>query len=131
MTAEELQQFLDKAFERNGLEILSADADGGRLRMQVKPGHLRPGGTISGPAMMGLADAAMYIALLARIGMKALAVTTNFNINFLRKPAAQAIEAEARLLKLGKRLAVGEITIYAQGEADPVAHATCTYSIPD
>lgn len=129
MTAEELQKFLDKAFEHNNLSILYANESGARLRMEIGKKHLRPGGTISGPAMMGLADAAMYIALLARIGLVALAVTTNFNINFLRKPTGN-LEAEAKLLKLGKRLAVGEISIFSEGHDEAVAHATCTYSIP-
>jgi uncharacterized protein (TIGR00369 family) len=131
MTAAELQSFLDKAFEANHLTILSADKVGARVHMKIGKPHLRPGNTISGPAMMGLADAAMYIALLSRIGMIALAVTTNFNINFLRRPKAENIIAEAKILKLGKRLAVGEITIFTEGEDDPVAHATCTYSIPE
>ena len=92
---------------------------------------LRPGGTVSGPAMMALADLAMYVLLLAHIGPVALALTTSFNINFLRKPAAGEIRAEARLLKLGRRLAVGEIHLHSAGIAEPVAHATATYSIPD
>lgn len=129
MKTTELQEFLDKAFTGHHLTVLHADESGARLRLSVNESHLRPGGTVSGPAMMGLADAAMYLALLARIGLVALAVTTNFNINFLRKPTGN-LEAEARLLKLGKRLAVGEITIYSEGHDEAVAHATCTYSIP-
>jgi hypothetical protein len=84
-----------------------------------------------GAAMMGLADATMYIAILGSIGWKPLAVTTSFHINFLKKPAARALDAECRLLKLGKRLAVGEIWVHSEGEGDPVAHASATYSIPD
>jgi uncharacterized protein (TIGR00369 family) len=80
---------------------------------------------------MMLADTAMYIALLAMIGPVALAVTTNLNINFLRKPAQRDVIAQARLLKLGKRLAVGEVTMCSEGESEPVAHATVTYSIPE
>lgn len=129
MTTAQLQEFLNQAFTDHNLTVLHADESGARLRLQVNESHLRPGGTISGPAMMGLADAAMYMALLTRIGLVALAVTTNFNINFLRKPTGN-LEAEARLLKLGKRLAVGEISIYSEGHDDVVAHATCTYSIP-
>ena len=89
-----------------------------------------PGGTISGPTMMGLTDFAMYVAILASIGPVPLAVTTNLNINFLRKPAPRDLIAEARLIKLGKRLAVGEVEIYCDGEDEMVAHATATYSIP-
>lgn len=79
---------------------------------------------------MTLADTAMYIAVLAMIGPVALAVTTNLNINFLRKPSQADVIAQARLLKLGKRLAVGDVTMYSDGDAEPVAHATVTYSIP-
>lgn len=79
---------------------------------------------------MSLADAAMYMALLGMIGPVALAVTTNLNINFLRKPARVDIVAQCRILKLGKRLAMGEVTMYSEGDLEPVAHATVTYSIP-
>jgi uncharacterized protein (TIGR00369 family) len=91
---------------------------------------LRPGGTISGPTMMALADFAMYVAVFSAIGPQTLAVTTNLNINFLRKPAQADLLADARLMKIGKRLAVGEVTIYSDGENEPVAHVTSTYSIP-
>ena len=93
--------------------------------------HLRPGGTVSGPALMTLADLAMYVLVLAHIGRQSLAVTTNLNINFLRKPEPGRLLAKARLLKLGRALAVGDVVISA--EAAPgvaVAHATLTYSIP-
>jgi uncharacterized protein (TIGR00369 family) len=91
---------------------------------------LRPGGTISGPTMMGLTDFAMYVAILASIGPVPLAVTTNLNINFLRKPTQKDLIADTKLIKLGKRLAVGEVQIYSEGEDEMVAHATATYSIP-
>ncbi len=100
-----------------------------RMRLIAGERHLRPGGTISGPAMFGLADVALYAAILASVGPFALAVTTNLNINFLRKPAPVDLIGEARLLKLGKRLAVGEVSIYDAGD-NLVAHATGTYSIP-
>ncbi len=91
---------------------------------------LRPGGTISGPAMMALADLTMYATLLSAIGTVKLAVTTSFNINFLRRPFPGALVADGKVIKLGKRLAVMEVTIHSEGHADPVAHATGTYSIP-
>ena len=91
---------------------------------------LRPGGTISGPTMMELADFAMYVAVFSAIGPQPLAVTTNLNINFLRKPARADLLADAQLMKVGKRLAVGEVTIYSDGADEPVAHVTATYSIP-
>jgi uncharacterized protein (TIGR00369 family) len=101
-----------------------------RCRMPFSDMHLRPGGTVSGPSLMRLADATVYVAILANIGPVPLTVTTSLNINFLHKPAARDVIAECRLLKLGKRLAVGEVTLTSLGEATPVAHATATYSIP-
>ena len=103
---------------------------GCRLRHPYTDKALRPGGTLSGTTMMSLADFTMYVAVLASIGWAPLAVTTNLTINFLRKPAARDLLAEARLLKLGKRLAVGEVAIRSDGEDDLVAHVTSTYSIP-
>ncbi len=102
-----------------------------RLRMGYGDHLLRPGGTISGPAMFALADVAMYAAVLASIGRVALAVTTNLTINFLRKPGPRDMIGEARILKLGKRLAVGEIALHSDGEAELAAHATATYSLPE
>src|SRR6204780_4244321 len=100
------------------------------LRRHFNPKSLRPGGTVSGPIIMALADVAMYVAVLSAIGWVPLAVTTNLNINFLRKPAPRDLLAEARLIKLGKRLAVGEVDIRSEGEEELVAHVTSTYSIP-
>jgi uncharacterized protein (TIGR00369 family) len=100
------------------------------LRRNFHPKSLRSGGTVSGPIIMALADVAMYVALLSAIGWVPLAVTTNLNINFLRKPAPRDLLAEARLIKLGKRLAVGEVGIRSDGSDDLVAHVTSTYSIP-
>jgi uncharacterized protein (TIGR00369 family) len=93
---------------------------------------LRPGGTVSGPTLMALADCAMYVVLLSAIGPVGLAVTTNLNINFLRKGApGHDILAAARILKLGKRLAVGEVNLLSGISSDPIAHVTSTYSIPN
>jgi len=103
---------------------------GCRVRRHFHPRSLRPGGTVSGPIMMALADFTMYLAVLSAIGWVPLTVTTNFSINFLRKPAPRDVLAEARLFKLGKRLAVGEIALYSDGDDEMVAHATSTYSIP-
>ena len=91
---------------------------------------LRPGGTISGPVMMGLADFAMYVAVLTRVGIVELALTTNLNINFLHRPQPGDLLAKARLIKLGKRLAMGEVEVYVDGHEDMVAHVTATYSLP-
>ena len=135
MTVAELERFLAAEFPQSfhpesGLGIEAVWHGGGRVRQDYQPRFIRPGGTISGPTMMALADFAMYVGLLASIGPVPLAVTTSLNINFLRKPAAHGLLAECRLLKLGKRLAVGEVTIFSQGADEPVAHATSTYSIP-
>lgn len=100
------------------------------VRLDATVEHLRPGGTVSGPAMMALADVAVYVALLGQIGLVPLAVTTNLSINFLRKPAPGPVFADARLIKLGRRLAVGEVGLRAADESDLVAHCVATYSIP-
>ncbi|MEZ5912101.1 MAG: PaaI family thioesterase [Paracoccaceae bacterium] len=101
------------------------------VRLKVADRHLRPGGTVSGPSIFALADVAIYLAILARIGPVALAVTTNCSIDFMRKPAAGTdLVAEARLLKLGRVLAVGDVLIRSAGMAEPVARASLTYSIP-
>ncbi len=135
LTAQELERRLSIEFPEgfnpeSGLSITEVWHGGCRVRLGFSPSTLRPGGTISGSTMMMLADVAMYVAVLASIGWEPLAVTTNLNINFLRKPAARAMEAECRLIKLGKRLAVGDIALRSEGEADLVAHATSTYAIP-
>ena len=100
------------------------------VRMPFDQSTLRPGGTISGPAMMGLCDFAMYAALMGAIGQVELAVTTNLNINFLQRPTQTDVIADCRILKLGKRLAVLEVTLVSEGDDEPIAHATGTYSIP-
>ena len=101
-----------------------------RTRSVYDKKQLRPGGTLSGPTMMALADTAVYALVLSAIGKTPLAVTTNLSINFLRKPQPADLIAEARLLKLGKALAVGEVSIRSEGSDDVVAHAVVTYSIP-
>jgi uncharacterized protein (TIGR00369 family) len=101
-----------------------------RVRLPAGEAHIRPGGTLSGPAQMALADFAMYAALLGAIGEVPLAVTTSLNINFLQRPDPGDLLADCRLIKLGKRLAVGDIVVHAEGKAEPVSHATATYSIP-
>jgi uncharacterized protein (TIGR00369 family) len=118
-----------------GVQVLDLGAGTARLLLPFREDFLRPGGTITGPALFGLADVALYGAVLSRIGRVELAVTTSMTINFLRRPAPAGILAEARLLKVGRRLAYGEVTLSTedgQGAAhgDPVAHATGTYSIP-
>ena len=99
--------------------------------MFIDNSHLRPGGTVSGPSMMMLADLTVYAAILNTIGSVVLAVTTNLNINFLRKPEPDKnLVGESKLMKVGKRLIVGEVSIYSENDPEIVAHATCTYSVP-
>jgi len=135
MTIEEMAALLEKEFPQAfypgcGLTIERANYGDVRIRKAFHEDHLRPGGTVSGPTMMELADFAMYVAVFAAVGPQPLAVTTNLNINFLRKPAAADLIAEARLMKVGKRLAVGEVSLYSAGEEEMVAHVTSTYSLP-
>lgn len=113
------------------MTIESAGRQESRTRLKMHERNLRPGGTISGPAMFSLADFGIWVAIVADIGERGIgAVTTSLNINFLTRPEARDILAHTRLVKLGKRLAVGEIEIYQEGGAAMVAHATATYSLP-
>jgi len=135
MSADEIAKLLHEVFPQAfypgcGLTIERVDYADIRVRRHFQDDYLRPGGTISGPTMMELADFAMYVAVFSAIGPQPLAVTTNLNINFLRKPTRADLIAEARLMKVGKRLVVGKVEIYSDGMAEPVAHVTSTYSIP-
>ena len=132
LTAAELEAFLQAAFPhaKMTLEVEEVTERGVRIRQPFDPAQIRPGGTISGPTLMTLADTAMYLAVVAAIGPVALAVTTSLQIDFLRKPGPAAVVASAELLKLGSRLAVGDVRLHTEGEPDPVARASVTYSIP-
>ncbi|WP_052341389.1 PaaI family thioesterase [Salinarimonas rosea] len=135
MSAPEVEAFLEREFPEIYLDgrIWHVEAVGpltARMRLDFHPRHVRPGGTLSGPSMMTLADLALYVAVLANVGPVALAVTTNLSFNFLRKPPQAALVADTRLLKLGRRLAVGEVTIRSEGADEPVCHATGTYALP-
>ena len=133
MTAQDLMDFLAAEFPQvqSDFQIEEVRDMGLRVRLVVADRHLRPGGTVSGPTMFSLADVAVYLAILAQIGPKGLAVTTNCSMDFMRKPAAGAdLRADVRLLKLGKVLAVGDVLIRSDGMDAPVARASMTYSIP-
>ncbi|MEZ5867846.1 uncharacterized protein (TIGR00369 family) [Defluviimonas denitrificans] len=133
MTEAELSAFMARAFPQAADDFLveHLTEDGIVMRLKVAEKHLRPGGTVSGPSIFGLADVAVYLAILSRIGPVALAVTTNGAVDFLRKPAAGVdLLAEARLLKLGRVLAVGDVLIRSEGMEAPVARSNMTYSIP-
>lgn len=135
MDVQALSAFLEREFPQvhaDGVAYTVTDAGDGYASMRLAPTtkHLRPGGTVSGPTLFALADITAYLAILAQIGPVALAVTTNLNINFLRKPELGPVDAKATILKLGKRLAVVEIAMTSGNNDTLVAHATATYSIP-
>ncbi|MBM3609563.1 MAG: PaaI family thioesterase [Alphaproteobacteria bacterium] len=136
MSAQDIEAFWAETFPQVGMHgrhYIVEETGPGRARMRLDAGeqHLRPGGTISGPSMFTLADLAGYAALIAHIGPVALAVTTNLNINFMRKPQPGALLCEARILKLGKSLAVVECAMFSPGAPDElVAQSTATYAIP-
>jgi uncharacterized protein (TIGR00369 family) len=135
LNADEIAKLLHEVFpqafyEGCGLILERVEYANIRVRRVFQEHYLRPGGTISGPTMMELADFAMYVAVFSAIGPQPLAVTTNLSINFLRKPAQADLIADARLMKVGKRLAVGEVTLTSAGSDEAVAHVTATYSIP-
>ncbi|MGI9407690.1 MAG: PaaI family thioesterase [Hyphomicrobiaceae bacterium] len=135
MNRDEVSAYLEEVFpepnhDGENFVVEAVRFQGARVRMNYRDQFLRPGGTISGPAMFTLADYGMYVALLASIGRVPLAVTTSANINFLRRPAPTALIAEVDLIKLGRRLAVGEVSMTSAGSDDLVAHVTATYSLP-
>ena len=128
-----LMAFLRRDFGQvaEDFAVERADDAGIVLRLKVAERHLRPGGTVSGPSIFALADVAMYLAILSRIGPVALTVTTSCAVDFMRKPAAgRDLLGEARVLKLGRSLAVGDVMVFSEGLAEPVARASLTYAIP-
>ena len=111
--------------------IEEAGAHRARVRLKKQERHLRPGGTVSGPTMFTLAEFSVYVAIIATLGEAGIAaVTTNLNINFLAKPEPRDLFAVVRLIRLGRRLAVGEAQLFSEGAADMVAHAIATYAVP-
>lgn len=133
MNVEELDAFLEQSFpqaRKFGTVIERLDPGVVRVRWPVGDDHLRPGGTVSGPTLMTLADTAFYYLVLAMIGPVELTVTTHLSIDFLRRPAPVDVIAVAEMLKLGRRLAVGRVTMHSDGDERAIAHATVTYSIP-
>lgn len=133
LTTEELTALLAREFPQSGhlgLIIEQAGDMTARLRMPVNDSHMRPGGTVSGPTLFWVADVGLYVAVMAMVGPKTQSVTTSITMNFLRLPGSADLIAEVRLLKLGRRLAVGEVSLFSDGMADPVAHVTGTYALP-
>jgi len=128
-----LEAFLATEFRQVAADFTIETLSPDRLSVRLNVGdrHLRPGGTVSGPAMFALADVAVYLAILSRVGPRALAVTTSCSIDFMRKPVAGVdLIADVRLLKLGRVLAVGDVLIRSDGSEVPVARASLTYSLP-
>ena len=133
LTAEEVGPFMEQHFPQVAADfaVESLTENAASMRLLVRNDHLRPGGTVSGPSLFALADVAMYVAVLGMIGRKALAVTTNCSIDFMRKPVGDRdLIGDARILKLGRSLAVGDVLIRSDGHDAPVARASLTYSIP-
>jgi uncharacterized protein (TIGR00369 family) len=128
---QELQAFFASDFPQSTVSIVAVGDGTARVRQEIAEPQLRPGGTVSGPVMMATADSAMYAAILGRIGIVPLAVTTNLSISFFRKPKAdRALIADARVFKIGRKLAFGEVTLSSEGDDEVVAHATLTYALP-
>jgi uncharacterized protein (TIGR00369 family) len=130
-TRAEIIQFLEREFPQSKCIVEAVGDASATVRHEVGIQELRPGGTVSGPVLMTVADVALYVALLGEIGIVPLAVTTSLTINFLRKPSAQgSIVGICKLLKVGRSLAVGDVALYSEGSQEMVAHAVGTYSIP-
>ena len=135
MNAAELTAFMHEEFEQmaGDLRVAEPDENGLTVTLATDDRHLRPGGTVSGPTLFALADVAFYLLILSRVGPKALTVTSNANINFMRRAEPGPIHGHARILKLGRRLVMGDVVIGGAAGADaskPIAHASLTYSLP-
>ena len=133
MSIDQLHEFMRAEFSQmaDSVEVLNLSYGSIETRLKVGPESLRPGGTVSGPAMFALADVTIYLAVLAIIGPRKLAVTTNCSIDFMRKPSPGDLRAEGRILKMGRRLAVGDVLIFSSEFSEPVARASITYSLPN
>jgi acyl-coenzyme A thioesterase PaaI-like protein len=130
-TKTEIVEFIAAQFPQSKCIIETVGNKSATIRHNITEAELRPGGTVSGPVLMTVADVGLYVAILGEIGIVPLAVTTSLNINFLRKPAAdKAIIGVCKLIKVGRTLAIGEVSLYSEGNDEPVAHAVGTYAIP-
>lgn len=130
-TKEEIAEFLAREFPQTKCTVEAVGGGGATVKHQIGIDELRPGGTVSGPVLMTVADLALYVGIFGEIGIVPLAVTTNLSINFMRKPSAdRAIIGVCKMMKVGRTLAVGEVSLYSEGLAEPVAHVVGTYAIP-
>ena len=131
LSVAELQEILSGSFPGNDVpRVEDVGDDTVTVSQPVSDRHGRPGGTLSGPTMMMLADTAAWMAILAQVGPVLLAVTTSLHIDFLRKPQLDDLVAKARVLKLGRKLAVVEVELFSRGSSDLVAKAQVTYALP-
>jgi acyl-coenzyme A thioesterase PaaI-like protein len=130
-TLQQISDFMAESFPQSKVSIDAVDADSATVRHKIGIEELRPGGTVAGPVLMAVADAALYVAIFGRLGIVPLAVTTSLTVNFLRKPAPGLdIVGVCKLMKSGRSLAVGEVWLYSAGSDEPVAHAVGTYALP-
>ena len=130
-TKEEIVAFMALEFPHAKYQVEAVGNNSAIISHEIGIKELRPGGTVAGPVLMSIADVALYVAILGTIGIVPLAVTTSLNINFLRKPTAEArIMADCKLIKVGRSLIVGEVSLYSEGCDDLVAHVVGTYAIP-
>jgi acyl-coenzyme A thioesterase PaaI-like protein len=128
---DEITKFFHAEFPQTKCTVEAVGGAGATVRHEIGVQELRPGGTVSGPVLMTVADVALYVAILGEIGIVPLAVTTNLSINFMRKPAGdKAVIGVCKLMKVGRSLAVGEVALYSEGNDEPVAHVVGTYAIP-
>jgi len=131
LDAAQLQEILSTSFPGSDVPHVDEVTDQTVVvRLPVEQRHGRPGGTLSGPTMMMLADTAAWVAIMAQIGPVVLAVTTSLHIDFLRKPAVTDLVARATLLKLGRTLAVVDVALFSSGRDQLVAKAQVTYAVP-
>ena len=132
VTSEEANAFLREAFggAQNRPEVILMEDGHAMMRLKAGSEHLRPGGYISGPTQMSIADSVTYMAIFTRLGITPMTVTSNLNMNFLRPCIGESVIAEANLMKLGRTLAVAEVEIRAEGSEKVSSHAIVTYSIP-
>ena len=130
-TKDEIINFMKTDFPQAKCIIEHVGNQSSVVKHPVGFDELRPGGTVSGPVLMAVADYALYVAILGELGLVVLTVTTSMTINFMRKPSSEkAIIGECKLLKVGRTLVVGEVSLYSEGDPKPVAHVVGTYSVP-
>lgn len=131
LSTDEVIEIFSKGFPESKAVIEEVGENMAIMRLPANTKHLRPGATVSGPAMMTLTDAVMWVAIIAQKGMQGFhSVTSSLSINFLNRPKHGDLIAKAEILKLGKRLVVGEVRLFSDGEEEPVAFSTVTYAIP-